>query len=124
MSNHRRRKHHSAVAKKATQKFFRSIAPTILAIILRLTATHALSAQESQIHTKPIPELIVQSRTLTAGASASGNQITLNGRTLAGAWLQESRTDGQVKTHLSDGAFRQFMGVDFLSSNSAARQPV
>ncbi|AHJ27395.1 hypothetical protein NSP_10530 [Nodularia spumigena CCY9414] len=89
-----------------------------------LTATHALSAQESQIHTKPIPELIVQSRTLTAGASASGNQITLNGRTLAGAWLQESRTDGQVKTHLSDGAFRQFMGVDFLSSNSAARQPV
>ena len=124
MSNHRRRKHHSAVAKKATQKFFRSIAPTILAIILCLTATHALSAQESQIHTKPIPELIVQSRTLTAGASASGNQITLNGRTLAGAWLQESRTDGQVKTHLSDGAFRQFMGVDFLSSNSAARQPV
>ena len=124
MSNHRRRKHHSDVAKKATQKFFRSIAPTILAIILCLTATHALSAQESQIHTKPIPELIVQSRTLTAGASASGNQITLNGRTLAGAWLQESRTDGQVKTHLSDGAFRQFMGVDFLSSNSAARQPV
>ncbi|KZL48879.1 hypothetical protein A2T98_15950 [Nodularia spumigena CENA596] len=124
MSNHRRRKHHSAVAKKATQKFFRSIAPTILAIILCLTATHALSAQESQIHTKPIPELIVQSRTLTAGASASGNQITLNGRTLAGAWLQESGTDGQVKTHLSDGAFRQFMGVDFLSSNSTARQPV
>ncbi|HYW19549.1 MAG TPA: phosphodiester glycosidase family protein [Nodularia sp. (in: cyanobacteria)] len=122
MSHRRRRKNHSAVAKKANQKLFGSLAPTILAIILCLSANWATSAQESPIHTQP-PELFAQSPTSPAAALASGNQITLNGRTLAGAWLQQ-REDGQVKTHLSDGAFRQFMGVDFLSSNSAARQPV
>ncbi|TVP63274.1 MAG: phosphodiester glycosidase family protein [Nodularia sp. (in: Bacteria)] len=126
MFNRRRRKHHSAVAKKANQKLFRTIAPAIAAIIiLCLSATtHAPSAQVSATNTKPTPELIVQSRPSTAAALASGNQITLNGRTLSGAWLQQPGTNGQVRTHLSDGAFRQFMGVDFLSSSSAARQPI
>ncbi|MBE9198147.1 MULTISPECIES: phosphodiester glycosidase family protein [unclassified Nodularia (in: cyanobacteria)] len=125
MSHHRRRKHHSAVAKKANQKLFRLIAPTIVAIIiLCLSTTWATSAQESPINTQPIGELIVQSPTSPTTALASGNQITLNGRTLSGAWLQQRGTDGQLKTHLSDGAFRQFIGVDFLSSNNAAQQPV
>ncbi|WP_414549880.1 phosphodiester glycosidase family protein [Anabaena sp. CCY 0017] len=125
MSNRPIRKHHSPITKKAKQKLFRSIAPIIVAItILCLSATQAPSAQKSPINPNPTSELFAQSRTSPAPGLASGNQITLNGRTLSGAWLQQRGTDGQLKTHLSDGAFRQFIGVDFLSSNSPARQPV
>ncbi|GAX36154.1 hypothetical protein NIES3585_21800 [Nodularia sp. NIES-3585] len=126
MSNRRIRKHHSAIGKKAKQRLFRFVAPIIVAItILSLSATQAPSAQKFPINTKPTAdELFAQSGTSSVTALASGNQITLNGRTLSGAWLQQRGTDGQVKTHLSDGAFRQFIGVDFLSSNSAVRQPV
>ncbi|MEA5513846.1 phosphodiester glycosidase family protein [Nodularia sp. UHCC 0506] len=125
MSNRRIRKHDSAISKKAKQRLFRLTIPIIVTMtILSASATWATSAQNSLINTQPHPELIGQSRTMTAAALASGNQITLNGRTLSGAWLQERGTDGQVKTHLSDGAIRQFIGVDFLSSNDAARQPI
>ncbi|TVP59150.1 MAG: phosphodiester glycosidase family protein [Nodularia sp. (in: Bacteria)] len=125
MLHRRRKKYHRVVVKKANQRLFRFIAPVIGAImILCLSATWATNAQESPINPQPIREVILQSGTSTVGALASGHQITLNGRTLTGAWLQQRGTDGQLKTHLSDGAFRQFIGVDFLSSNSAASQPI
>jgi len=116
----------SAVAKKNNQKLFPSLGRTITAIIiLSLSAAEVTGAQESPVNTKTIiPNLIVQSGTATTRFPASGNQITLNGRTLSGAWLQEMGIDRQVKTYLSDGALGQFMGVDFLSSNNPARQPV
>jgi hypothetical protein len=55
---------------------------------------------------------------------SSGNQISLNGRTLPGTWLQQSGKAGQVTTHISDGPFRQLIGVTFLNSNSSAKQPI
>ena len=52
----------------------------------------------------------------------TGNQIILNGRTLPGAWLQS--TAGKLQTYLSDGAVKQLMGVDLLSSNNPSQQPI
>ncbi|CEJ42962.1 Uncharacterized protein apha_00535 [Umezakia ovalisporum] len=122
--NPRSKKCDISVAKKAHQRSFCSVAPIILAFaLLCLSAAKTTSAEESPINTKTL-NLIVQPLTSRAKALAYGNQIILNGRTLSGAWLQELGTDGQVKTHLSDGALRQFIGVDFLSTNNPASQPV
>lgn len=104
--------------RQVDHRFLRATGSPILAIAICLTATHATSAQESPINAKPIPSLISQS------SVPAGNQITLNGRTLSGAWLQRSATGGKVTTLLSDGALRQFMGVDFLNSSNSATQPV
>jgi hypothetical protein len=52
----------------------------------------------------------------------TGNQITVNGRTLPGAWLQS--TAGKLQTYLSDGAVKQLMGIDLLSSNNPNQQPI
>lgn len=55
---------------------------------------------------------------------ASGNQISLNGRTLPAAWLQGTLSNGSVATYLSDGAVRQFIGVDLLNTNNPTQQPI
>lgn len=119
----RRRKHHRAIARKVNQRLFRYLGATILGIIFCLSASHALSAQEPP-HAQGGADLIVQSSNPPRGTLTTGNQISLNGRTLPGAWLQEPGTGGGVRTHLSDGALRQFIGVDLLSSNNTASQPV
>lgn len=125
MSN-RHRKHHSNIARKRNYKLFRYVAATIVAIILCLSANQAVKAQESPNASQLMANVVIPSppsRTLTS-SQASGNQIIVNGRTLPGAWLQKQGTNGEIKTHLSDGALRQFIGVDLLSSNNAASQPV
>jgi hypothetical protein len=53
-----------------------------------------------------------------------GNQISLNGRILPGAWLQRRLKAGQLTTHISDAAIRQFIGVDLLNSNIPTKQPI
>lgn len=63
---------------------------------------------------------------LTKGARviSYGNQISLNGRILPGAWLQQRTLKGQVTTRLSDAALRQFLGLDLLDSSDPNRQPI
>lgn len=135
---HHSKKHYCALTKSSNQRWLwlvhasyrlpssmlRSIAPTAVVIIIFCLCTKWSSrAEESWID----PGLVTQNTpccTSTGGVLASGNQIILNGRTLPGAWLQERGTEGRVKTFLSDGALRQIVGVDFLSSNSAASQPI
>ncbi|MER3490993.1 MAG: hypothetical protein C4323_00900 [Mastigocladus sp. ERB_26_2] len=53
-----------------------------------------------------------------------GNQISLNGRILPGAWLQRRLKASQLTTHISDAAIRQFIGVDLLNSNIPTKQPI
>ncbi|MEH1967079.1 MAG: phosphodiester glycosidase family protein [Nostoc sp.] len=110
---------------KGERKFFRATVSPILLTALCLTTTCATNAQESPKTTKSIPRLISQSSAppLT-GVASSGNQISLNGRTLPGTWLQRPGKAGQVTTHLSDGAFRQLIGVNFLNSSNSAIQPI
>jgi hypothetical protein len=55
---------------------------------------------------------------------AHGNQISLNGRTLNAAWLQQRATASRVRTYLSDAGVRQFFGADLLSTSNPGRQPI
>lgn len=104
------------------RRFFRATVSPILLTLLCLTTTAASNAQElpknskSLISQSPAPPL--------TGMVSSGNQISLNGRTLPGTWLQRPGKSGQVTTHLSDGVFRQLIGVNFLNSSSLAKQPI
>ncbi|WP_373528031.1 phosphodiester glycosidase family protein [Nostoc sp.] len=111
-------------ARRRHRRFFLSSVSPILLTVLCLTTTCATNAQESPKNAKP-PSLTSQTptRPLT-GVASSGNQISLNGRTLPGTWLQRPEKAGQVTTHLSDGAFRQLIGVNFLNSSNWARQPI
>lgn len=107
------------------RRFFRATVSPVFLITLCLTTTCATNAQESTKKAQSIPRLISQSPVpaLTAVVS-SGNQISLNGRTLPGTWLQRPGKAGRITTHLSDGAFRQLIGVNFLNSSNSARQPI
>ena len=107
------------------RRFFRATVSPILLTVLCLTTTCATNAQESPKTIKLISRLISQSPAppLT-GVASSGNQISLNGRTLPGTWLQRPGKSGQITTHLSDGAFRQLIGVNFLNSSNSGRQPI
>ncbi|WP_416235720.1 phosphodiester glycosidase family protein [Nostoc sp. UHCC 0252] len=104
-------------------RFFRATVSPILLTVLCLTTTCATNAQEPPKKTKPI--LISQSSAPPLkGVASSGNQISLNGRTLTATWLQRPGKSGQVTTHLSDGAFRQLIGVNFLNTSNSAKQPI
>jgi hypothetical protein len=101
------------------QWFFRYSVSSILSTALYLSATYITSAQQSPRNSQLLASLISQLPT-----PSSGNQITLNAHTLSAAWLQQRQTDGKVITHLSDGALRQFIGVDLLNTSNPELQPV
>ncbi|MBW4645088.1 MAG: phosphodiester glycosidase family protein [Goleter apudmare HA4340-LM2] len=104
-------KYHTAIALISKSNFFYNSVSPILSVALCLYTISATSAQQT-----PTPPL--------TGVLSSGNQISLNGRTLSGAWLQQPGTTGKVTTHLSDGVLRQLIGVDLLSSSNPIKQPV
>ncbi|MEH2456942.1 phosphodiester glycosidase family protein [Nostoc sp.] len=107
------------------RRFFRATVSPIFLTALCLTTTCATNAQESPKTIKSIPRLTSQSPASPLTSVAfSGNQISLNGRILPGTWLQRPGKSGQITTHLSDGTFRQLMGVNFLNSSNWARQPI
>ncbi|MHC5772897.1 phosphodiester glycosidase family protein [Nostoc sp.] len=112
-------------ARRRHRRFFRATVSPILLTALCLTTTCVTNAQESPKTIKSIPRLTSQlpASPLTSVAS-SGNQISLNGRILPGTWLQRPGKSGQITTHLSDGAFRQLIGVNFLNSSNWAKQPI
>ncbi|WGV26432.1 phosphodiester glycosidase family protein [Halotia branconii CENA392] len=97
-------------------RLFWAIVPPIIATVLCLSSTHTTNAQKPPTNAKPTPAKTPQ--------SFAGNQISLNGRIVPGAWLQRSLTTGKVKTHISDGVLRQLIGIDLLSSSNPARQPI
>ena len=103
---------------KGDRRFFWATVSPIFLITLCLTTTYTTNAQS-------IPRLISQSPALAlTGVVSSGNQISLNGRTLPATWFQRPGKAGRITTHLSDGAFRQLIGVNFLNSSNSARQPI
>ncbi|WP_254449359.1 hypothetical protein, partial [Anabaena sp. UHCC 0253] len=85
----------------------------LLSTALSLTVTYRAIAQT-------IPSL----PTSASVSANAGNQITLNGRTLSGVWLQQTKTPTGVQTYLSDSAVKQLMGIDLLNSNNPAQQPI
>ncbi|MFB2772832.1 phosphodiester glycosidase family protein [Pelatocladus sp. BLCC-F211] len=89
---------------------------------------HESIASEKQTKTKLTQSTTtVQPKPLAPplqGVIYYGNQISLNGRILPGAWLQRRLSAAQLTTQISDAAIRQFFGVDLLNSNSPTKQPI
>ncbi len=100
----------------------------ILSILLCLTAQ--MNTVNAQIPT-PIKPLPPTNPTLPSpispppitNASAYGNQILLNGRTVPGVWFQQ-RGKNQVTTHIADGTLRQLIGIELLDTNNPTKQPI
>ncbi|MEA5576885.1 phosphodiester glycosidase family protein [Anabaena sp. UHCC 0451] len=101
------------------RRFFRYSVSSILSTAFCLTATYATNAKQSPTNPQTHPRVVSQLPT-----PSSGTQITLNGRTLTGAWIQQQGTSGTVITHLSDGAIRQLIGVNLLNTSNPELQPV
>lgn len=93
----------------------------ILSTALYFTATHGVFAQNMLKLPTPLTAMTVSQ---AASTGSGGNQIILNGRTLPGAWLQSTATSMGVRTYLSDGAMKQFVGIDLLNSNNPHQQPI
>ncbi|MEA5566967.1 phosphodiester glycosidase family protein [Anabaena sp. UHCC 0399] len=118
MPNYCRQHNHCLIAKKLNYRLFQTTVSPLLAIALCLSATNITNAQKS-------PQLTSQSPiSPTDRQIPAGSQISLNGRTLSGAWLQRREGTNPVKTYISDAALNQLIGVDLLSSNNPARQPI
>ncbi|MCC5638083.1 phosphodiester glycosidase family protein [Nostoc sp. CHAB 5844] len=117
MPNCCRQKSDITIAQPVVRQTLRATISSIIATILSLSTTWTAIAQTSVGVTppSPVPSVLMPS---------SGNQISLNGRIIPGAWLVRSGKAGQVTIHLSDGVFRQAIGVDFLNSNNPSRQPI
>jgi hypothetical protein len=99
-------------------RLFRYSVSSMLITALSLITADATNAKQPSFSSPSLPKVISQ-----LPASASGNQITLNGRTLTGAWIQQPGTSGTV-TYVSDGALRQLMGVDLLNTTNPELQPI
>jgi len=114
----RRKKSHRAVAQPIVHPVFPATLSPIIATILSLSTTWSAIAQTTPGVTpsSPTPPVLKM--------PTSGTQVSLNGRTLPGAWLVRSGKPSQMTTYVSDGVFRQIIGVDFLNTNNPARQPV
>ncbi|MBE9207624.1 phosphodiester glycosidase family protein [Nostoc sp. LEGE 06077] len=118
MPNLDRKKFDTSVTKTLQYQALRVTVSPIIATILSLSPTWVVIAQ-------PTPEITPRSpASPMRKAPSSGNQISLNGRTIPGAWLVKSGIYDQPIIYLSDGVFRQTIGVDFLNSNNPDRQPI
>jgi exopolysaccharide biosynthesis protein len=100
----------------------------ILSILLYLTVQMNTVNAQTPTPIKPLPPSnptlpTSPPPTAVANASAYGNQISLNGRTVPGAWFQQ-RSKNQVTTHIADGTLRQLIGIDLLDSNNPTQQPI
>ncbi|MDZ7959372.1 MAG: phosphodiester glycosidase family protein [Aulosira sp. DedQUE10] len=115
----------TALIKTGHSRFFLINISPLIATALCLYTTSATRAQQLPTTNIPTPLLTPQpSQASFSRVIASGNQISLNGRTLSGAWLLQPGSADQLTTYLSDGVLRQLIGVDLLSSNNPARQPI
>nr|MDZ8170106.1 phosphodiester glycosidase family protein [Nostoc sp. CmiSLP01]MDZ8286684.1 phosphodiester glycosidase family protein [Nostoc sp. ChiSLP01] len=125
MPNYCQQQYSSVMSLIGTTRLMQATLSPILLTVACLATTY-VNAQESPKNDNQIPRTSqTPTSPLPAVRSPSlGNQISLNGRTLAGTWLQRPGTGNQITTHISDGAFRQLIGVNFLNSSNWARQPI
>ena len=100
------------MVKKYRRRLFKIFLPPLLFIVISLTVTSFPA-----IGNEP------QGVDKVSGAIAYGDQISLNGHTFPGAWAQKGGNNS-LSTFVSDGALRQFIGVDLLNTNNPLLQPI
>ncbi|MBF2063395.1 MAG: phosphodiester glycosidase family protein [Calothrix sp. C42_A2020_038] len=98
--------------------------PTTLCLIFN--ASTALAQLQSPPLIQTIPSTPANPVPLppVPGATAYGNQISLNGRILPGAWFTRTPSRNQSSLHIADGALRQLIGLELLDTNTPTKQPV
>ncbi|AUT02859.1 hypothetical protein CLI64_22000 [Nostoc sp. CENA543] len=122
MPNYCRLTNHQMIIHKLNHHLLQKTGVTIVAIALYLSAT---IPQKSLANTPANPQLLSQSPAAFVPRNVStGSQISLNGRNLSGAWLQQLQPKNPVKIYISDAALRQLLGIDLLSTNNPGRQPI
>lgn len=124
MPNYCRQQNHSAIAKKFNYQLFQVSVSPMMAIALCLLSVNTTNAQNSGT-TQPHSQLTAQSPVSPLATKiVAGSQISLNGRNLPGTWLQKPTGTNALTTYISDAALRQLIGIDLLSSNNPATQPI
>lgn len=91
------------------------------------THRHSDTEDFQHQHVSQSPRLLNQQSPpppVLLGVILYGNQISLNGHTLPGAWLQQRQKTGLLSIHLSDGAVKQLFGVDLLDTSNPTAQPI
>ncbi|OKH30877.1 hypothetical protein NIES2101_42005 [Calothrix sp. HK-06] len=103
-----------------------TILPSVLCLITNSSGAFALP-QITLPSPTPVPTPVPPNPipvTPVRGATAYGNQISLNGRIVSGIWFTKAASKSQFTTHIADGTLRQLIGVDLLDTNSPTKQPI
>lgn len=117
----------TAMVNKNNRFFVKAMTLPTLAIILNLTATSVTKAKPTY---KEVPKIAQSNQpsvvSTSKGLLSGGDRISVNGRTLPGTWVQQKgkNKDRGDAIYISDGALRQLIGVDLLSTKSPQLQPV
>ncbi|MBD2353229.1 phosphodiester glycosidase family protein [Tolypothrix sp. FACHB-123] len=125
MPNCDRKKYSNAIVKQSDSRWFLTYISPVVVTALCLYTTSLTRAQQLPTSNIPAPTVKPEASTVPSNRGIIyGNQISLNGRTVAGAWLQRPVNADQPTIHISDGALRQLIGVDLLNTNNPAQQPI
>ncbi|BAY64420.1 hypothetical protein NIES22_45180 [Calothrix brevissima NIES-22] len=125
MPNCDRQKYSHAIVNQGYSRWFLTNISPVVVTALCLYTTSLTMAQELPTSNIPAPNVKPEVSTIPgAWGVIYGNQISLNGRTVAGAWLQRPGNADQSTIYISDGALRQLIGVDLLNTNNPVEQPI
>ncbi|MBD2196100.1 MULTISPECIES: phosphodiester glycosidase family protein [Calothrix] len=125
MPNCDRQKYSHAIVNQGHSRWFLTYISPVVVTALCLYTTSLTRAQELPTSNIPAPNVKPEVSTIPgAWGIIYGNQISLNGRTVAGAWLQRPGNADQPTIYISDGVLRQLIGVDLLNTNNPVEQPI
>ncbi|MBD2312103.1 phosphodiester glycosidase family protein [Desertifilum sp. FACHB-1129] len=117
-----------AQPKHREPRHYRSLRAIAVSALISLTASQVDSSEPNataQLATLLSPQLppaqIIWAQAPTV--LQQGTQVVLNGRTLTGAWSQWQQGN-ETRFWMSDAGLMQILGVELLSSNDLARQPI
>ncbi len=84
-----------------------------------------ISPQQANLETPTLTPLITQNNLPAVQVMRQGSQIAINGRTMPVAWSQwQGSTAAAMRTGISDTGAMQMLGMELLSTNNPALQPV
>ncbi|BAZ15515.1 hypothetical protein NIES4071_73870 [Calothrix sp. NIES-4071] len=118
----------SKATDKAVIKLFKVSMLSILPVALCLITNTNGALAQPQTSPTPVPTPTLPPNpipvTKVQGATAYGNQISLNGRVVSGIWFTRAASKSQFTTHIADGTLRTLIGLDLLDTNNPTKQPV
>ncbi|MGQ9870170.1 phosphodiester glycosidase family protein [Leptodesmis sp.] len=91
---------------------------------LHVGMTERAIAQPLPTFPSPTPAILSPTQMPVGAATVQqGAQITLNGRSIAVAWMQWRSPTGDLRTGITDAGLQSIMGIQFLNTDNVAQQP-